>query len=444
MPTLAHKIRLDPTPDQIRYFKQAAGTARLVWNWALTEWNRQYAAGRKPHAAALKKQFNALKYEQFPWLKGIHRDAHSQPFADLADAWERFFKGQNKRPVLKKKGKVPDSFYVANDKFRIVERRVKLPKIGWVRMQEPLRWPGKILGGRVIREAEHWFFAVQVAVPDSVYYRSRTRDGVLGVDVGLKTFATLSTGEKIAGPQAHRRALRRVKIRQRAITRKMQAAKVSMGFAPSDPLPRGTRLPRSRNWIKAQTRVARTHGRITNIRQDFLHKTSTRLCRENQAIGIETLSVAGMMHNRRLARAVADQGLGQFFTLLQYKAIRYGTQIVTADRWFPSSKLCSTPGCGYVKSDLTLKDRSWTCPGCGVTHDRDHNAALNLYNLALHGLATPTALPVATRPARGATVADSSDIDGKVTPVRHEATPAGKPAASGQEEASAHNDAPTL
>jgi putative transposase len=297
MPTLAHKIRLDPTPDQIRYFKQAAGTARFVWNWALDAWNRQYAAGQKPHAATLKKSFHAQKYDQFPWLRDVHRDAHAHSFADLADAWQRFFMGQNNRPGLKKKGKPPDSFYVANDKFQIAGRRVKLPKIGWVCLQESLRFPGKILGGRVVREADQWFLAVSVSVPDSDYYRSHSGHGVEGVDVGITTFATLSTGEKITGPQAHRRALRRLKMRQRAITRKMQAAKLSIGLAPKAALPQGTRLPRSRNRRKAQNRLARTPLRIANIRSDFLHKTSTRLCRENQAIGIETLSVQGMMQN---------------------------------------------------------------------------------------------------------------------------------------------------
>ncbi len=136
----------------------------------------------------------------------------------------------------------------------------------------------------------------------------------------------------------------------------MPAAKVQIGLAPQDPLPKDTRLPRSQNWEKAKNHVARTH-----LRQDVLHKTSTRLCCETQAVGIETLSVQRMMANHRLARSIADQGFGRFFAMLQYKADRYGTQLIEADRWFPSSKLCSTPGCGYVKKDLTLKDRAWTC-----------------------------------------------------------------------------------
>ena len=275
---------------------------------------------------------------------------------------------------------------------------------------------------------------MQVNGPDAVYYRTRTDPGVEGVDVGVKTVATLSTREQITGPKAHRRAVRRWKIRQRAIPRKRQAAKTPIGLAPQDPLPQGTRLPRRRNGDKAPNHVARTQ-----LRQDFLPKTSTRLCRENQAVGIETLSVKGMMATHRLARSIADQGFGEFFALLQYQAPRYGTQLIEADRWFPSSKLCSTPGCGYVKKDLTLKDRTWTCPGCGVTPERDVNAAITL-----QGLATPTALPVATRPVRTAPGSGQPDIGGKVTPVRHEATPESLLSASGQEEFGDHHRSPNL
>ncbi|MCY0900521.1 MAG: zinc ribbon domain-containing protein [Firmicutes bacterium] len=156
-------------------------------------------------------------------------------------------------------------------------------------------------------------------------------------------------------------------------------------------------------------------------------------------MGIERLSVQGMLANHHLARSVADQGFGQFFRMLRYKAQRYGTQLVEADRWFPSSKLCSTPRCGYLKQDLTLNDRYWTCPVCGVTHDRDVNAANNL-----KGLATPTALPVATWAVTSTTVSLNTEIDGKVTPVRDEATPESSLSASGQEEAGDHNRAPTL
>lgn len=162
---LTHKIALKPTANQSDYFRKAAGTARFTWNWALTQWEQQYAAGHKPNAMALKKKFNAIKYTEFPWLKEMHRDSHAQPFANLAKAWNRFFaeikaKKAANEPRFKKKNKCRDSFYVANDKFRIEGESVILPKVGKVSMCELLRFPGKILGATVSRTAKRWFIAV--------------------------------------------------------------------------------------------------------------------------------------------------------------------------------------------------------------------------------------------------------------------------------------------
>ena len=178
---LSHQIRLDTKPAQRDYFARAAGTARRVWNWALAEWNRQVAAGQKPNAMALKKQFNRIKYSDpdwlnddgQPWLRTIHRDAHAQPFANLAKAWSRYFAqcrtGQPAhRPRFKKKGRCRDAFYVANDKFRIEGTAAVLPKVGRVQMREHLRWPGRIMAASVGRQADHWYLAVQVEVPDHV------------------------------------------------------------------------------------------------------------------------------------------------------------------------------------------------------------------------------------------------------------------------------------
>ncbi len=191
-----------------------------MWNWALAEWNRPYAAGQRPNARALKKQLNAVKYEQFPWLRDMHRDAHAQPFADLANAWQRDWKALQQerervaagarpsplrwdRPTFQKKGRTRDSFYIANDKFHVVGRRVNLPKIGWVALRAPLRFPGQILGARITRQADQWFLSIQVAVPDPVYYRHRQGDDSEGIDVGVKTCVTSSQGDKIAGPNVH-------------------------------------------------------------------------------------------------------------------------------------------------------------------------------------------------------------------------------------------------
>jgi len=445
---LTHKIALCPTPEQADYFKRACGTARKVWNWALAEWRRQYAAGGKPNAMSLKKQFNAIKYRDpewldedgQPWLKTIHRDAHAQPFAYLAKAWDRFFADIKAgkpahEPQFKKKGKCRDSFYVANDKFRVNGKTIRLPKVGEVAMAEALRFEGKILGATVSRTADRWFVAIQVEVPDPIFHCRRTGNGTVGVDLGVKAAATLSSGEVIEAPKPLKAALRRLRIRSRRLSRKMEAAKAAAGFEAH------ARLPVSNNRRKAAARLARLHARIANVRADFTHKLTTRLCRENQAVVIEDLHVKGMLANDRLARAISDVGFGMFRSQIEYKAKRYGTRLIIADRWYPSSRLCSV--CGWKNEALAPKDREWTCRGCGTHHDRDVNAALNLKRLA-----TATALPVASPSGNGGAATEEvsrlpakpvcalrtpSAAVGKVTPVRYDSTEE-----SGQEENRAH------
>ncbi len=194
-------------------------------------------------------------------------------------------------------------------------------------------------------------------------------------------------------------------------------------------MPKGTRLPVSNNRRKSAATLARLHARIANIRADFTHKLTTRLCRENQAVVIEDLHVKGMLANDKLARAISDVGFGMFRSQIEYKVKRYGTQLVIADRWYPSSRLCSN--CDWKNEALTLKDREWTCQQCGTHHDRDHNAALNLQRLA-----TATALPVASPTGNGGTASGMvPEAAGKVTPVRYDS---GQQDMSGQEKNGAH------
>lgn len=439
---LTHKIALCPTPAQADYFRRACGTARRVWNWALDQWNTQYAAGQKPNVMALKKQFNAIKYRDpqwldgngQPWLRDIHRDAHAQPFAHLGKAWGRFFADikagkQAHAPQFKKKGRCRDSFYVANDKFSLSGKTIGLPKIGEVALTEALRFEGKVLGATVSRTAQRWFVAVQVEVPDAQFHRTRTAQGVVGIDLGIKSAATLCSGETIEAPKPLKAALRRLKIRGRRVSRKLLAAKVAAGYGRNARLPKGVRLPVSNNRQKSSAAVARLHARIGHVRADFTHKLTTRLCRENQAVVIEDLHVKGMLANDKLARAISDVGFGMFRLQMEYKARRYETRLVVADRWYPSSRLCSV--CGRKNEALMLKDRDWTCGECGTHHDRDHNAALNLQRLA-----TATALPVASPTGNGGAASERvSGAAGKVTPVRDEC---GQQDTSGQEWNCAH------
>lgn len=424
---LSHKIRLKPTVEQAEYFKKACGTARFTWNWALAEWENDYKAGQKPNAMAIKKRFNATKYQEFPWIREIHRDAHARPFADLAKAWVKFFSDKKAnlpayRPRFKKKGRSRDSFYLANDKFSVNGKVARLPKIGDVAMSEALRFQGNILGATVSRTADRWFIAVQVDVPDGMAMRKRTGDAAVGVDLGVSTLCTLSHGEKIPAPKPLKKALRRLKIRSRAVSRKLEAAKQAVSIKKNGRIPKGTRLPVSNNQRRASLRLSRMHMRIADLRSDALHKLTSRLCRENQAVGLEDLNVKGIVMNEHLARAISDVGFGEFRRQMAYKAHLYGTTLVFADRWYPSSKLCSA--CGFKNETLKLSDRSWVCSCCGATHDRDINAAINLKRLA-----NETALPVASRTATyGTALGIFPGVVGKVTPVSYDAIQA-----SGQE-----------
>ena len=355
---LAHKIRLVPTPKQEAYFRRACGTARFTYNWALAEWKQQYAAGAKPNGVALKKQFNAIRREQYPWTYEVHRDCTARAFDHLQEAFRNFFRrvkagGKPGYPRFKKKGRSRDSFYIANDCFSVAVKYAKLPFVGAVKTREPLRWTGKITGGTVRREADSWFLVVQVDVGE--FRRPRTADGIVGVDLGIATTVTLSTGEKIDGPKALRAAMQRLQRLSRQHARKWKGSK---------------------NREKASAKLARLHRRIANIRMDWLHKVTTRLCRENQAIGIEDLNVQRMIRERGFGRSISDEAFGEFRRQLTYKAPIYDDEVHVADRFYASSKTCSD--CGEVVAMLPLSVREWACAACGSVHDRDENAAINL------------------------------------------------------------------
>ena len=349
----SHRIALEPTDEQRQQFVRAAGCARFAWNWALVEWNCQYKAGDKPTANRLKRQFNTMKRDAFPWLYESPKDANLQPFTYLHEAFQRFFRKLAKRPTLKKKGRCKDSFYVSNDKFRLDGKRVRLPRIGWMKMRESLRFDGKVVGATVSRIANRWFLSVQVET-EVFPSPSETQAAVVGVDLGIKHLAVLSDRRTFDNPKPLRRALRKLRRLNRRLHRKQKG---------------------SANRKKAAGGIARLHARIACLRQDVLHKLTTPLVRDYRHVVIEDLNVKGMLRNRRLARAVADVGFGELRRQLTYKADVEQTTVIMADRWFPSTKTCS--GCGAVK-DMPLSQREYVCHVCGMVEDRDLNAARNL------------------------------------------------------------------
>ena len=358
---LSHRIQLDPTFKQREYFAMACGTARFVWNLALAEWNRQYEAGEKPNGQKLRKEFNRNKYERFPWLCRLHRDCNSQPFANLDRSFKRMFKGTAKQPKFKKKGKSRDAFYIANDQFHYEDKKARIPKLGYVRMTEQLRFSGKIMSATVSRDADRWFISIQVDVGE---YGKTGGTDTIGVDLGIKIAAITSGGEEFASPKPLKKRLKKLARIQRRMSRQQKGSK---------------------NRQKTKTKLARLHAKISNIRKDVLHKMTTKLSRENQTIVIEDLNVKGMLANRKLSRAIIDIGFYEFRRQLEYKSAIFGTKIIIADRFYPSSKTCCE--CGWIKQDLTLKDRVFHCDSCGQSIDRDLNAAKNLRTLGLSGIA---------------------------------------------------------
>ena len=360
---LAHKVELNPTEEQRLYFARACGVARFAYNWALRQWMDKRAAGSKPNDPALRRQLNAIKESEFPWMSEVTKCAPQQAIRNLGTAFSRFFRQQSKHPRFQKKG-LHDSFRADNgppDKsssaVEVAGCSVFLPRIGEVRMKEALRFKGRVISCTISRVAHKWFASFQVEV-DHVL-PARENQAVVGVDLGVTVLATLSDGTVFENPKALRSQLRKLKRLQQAVARKRKG---------------------SANRRKACLKVAQLHYHIRCLRQDTLHKLTTFLVRNYAVIGIEHLNVSGMLKNRRLSRAIADVGFYEFRRQLEYKAKLYGVRVVVADRWFPSSKTCSE--CGCVKDSLSLSERMWTCAECGARHDRELNAACNLEIMA--------------------------------------------------------------
>ena len=355
---LSHRIALVPTAAQEALLRQAVGVSRFAYNWALVEWKRQYQTGEKPNEAALRRQLNAIKRQQFPWMLLVPKSVPQQAIKNCGAAFQRFFQKQSRYPKFKKKG-VRDAARLDNGPgtFQFDGQRMRLPVMGWVKLREELRFSGKPLSATVRRVADRWFVSVPVEVDlaESV----RESQAAVGIDLGVSTAATLSSGEKLAGPKALEAHLERLQRLSRWHSRKRKA---------------------SNNRRKSALRLARLHARIWNARQDWLHQTTTRVVRQFGVIGIEDLHVRGMMANRKLARKIADIGFHEFRRQLEYKARLYGAELVTASRWFPSSKMCSE--CGRIVEELPLSLREWTCE-CGAFHDREINGAKNLCRYAV-------------------------------------------------------------
>lgn len=355
---LAHKIRLRPTKRQEQYFQKACGITRFAYNWGLEEWKRVYEGGEKPTVLKINAKFTKIKKYQFPWILEVTKCAPERAFINLGYAFACFFtrvksgKLEKGYPKFHKKG-IRDSFYMANNVFRLKDRAIYVPKLGWVKMREALRFSGKILSATISRIADKWFVSVTVEIPNPP--KTCESQEVVGVDLGIKTLATLSNGQQFFAPKPLKKYLKKLKRMSRWLSRKQKGSK---------------------NRAKARMELARLYYKISCIREDFLHKLTSLLTKQFGTIVIEDLNVFGMMKNRHLSRAISDLGWGDLRRQLEYKTGLYGSKIKVVDRFFPSSKTCSE--CGCIKDNLKLSDRIYKCEHCGFEIDRDLNAAINL------------------------------------------------------------------
>ena len=366
----AYKTELDLNNRQMTACRQHAGAARWAYNWGLRIKQERYTASkRSPTAIDLHRELNGLKKAEIPWMYEVSKCTPQEALWNLDAAFQQFFR----RCALKKQGKWQGKLGYPRFKtkkrglgsFRLTgsivvsDTAIVLPRLGRLRLKEREYLPTsgvKILSATVSEQAGHWYVSLQVeeelAVPENT-------GPVVGIDLGIKTLATLSDGTVIPNPRHLKRRIKKLKRLQRVVSRRQKG---------------------SHNRKKAVRKLATLHRQITNQRRNTLHQVTTRLAKTKSILVIENLNVSGMLKNHHLAQAIGDVGWYEFKRQLLYKANWYGARVILADRWEPSSKTCSE--CGWLDADLTLSDRIFHCEQCGLVRDRDLNAAINLLQLA--------------------------------------------------------------
>ncbi len=377
----AYKVRAYPDQAQEAILNRTLGCVRLVWNKTLAERQRRYTVEQV--STSYKQTDAALtdwkRSDDLAFLNEVSSVPLQQTLRHQHTAFSNFFKGRARYPKFKSRNGKQSAHYTRS------AFRMKPDGLWLAKTSSPLRlvwsWPDVDMAGLnptmvvISREPDgRWFATLCVDQPDPAPAAPTGQS--VGVDLGIKDFATLSTGETIPNPRhlaRHERGLRR---HQKRLAR----------------MKRG-----SNNRAKQRVKVARKHARVRDARRDFLHKTSTALVRANDVIAVEDLNVTGMVRNRSLAKSISDVGWGEFRAMLAYKAEQSGKRLAVIDRWYPSTKTCSV--CGYLLASISLGTRRWTCPGCGTRHDRDVNAAKNI--LVAAGLAeTQNACGADVRPVR--------------------------------------------
>jgi putative transposase len=353
----AYKFRFYPTPQQAEVLARTFGCARFAYNHMLRQrTDAWFQRMEKVNYNQTSAMLTALKKTpEHAWLNEVSSVPVQQSLRHLQTAFSNFFARRAGYPAFKHKDGAQAAEYTTSA-FKWDGKALKLAKMDKslnIRFSRTLPKAVVVSTVTVSKDTANRYF-VSMLCTDQVTARNKAA-GKVGIDLGLTHFAILSTGEKVAAPNTFRRNETRLAKLQRRLAKKQKG---------------------SANRRKARLKVARLHAKITDSRRDFLHKLSTRLINENQVIVIESLAVSNMQKNRCLSKSISDAGWSEFVRQLEYKAHWYGRELIGIDKWYPSSKRCS--GCGHTAKAMPLKVREWTCPECGIIHDRDINAARNV------------------------------------------------------------------
>ena len=373
------KVRLKPNNKQTTRLFQFAGCSRFAYNWAITREQENYKLGNKfLYDNELRKEFTQLKkLPEYKWLNEVSNNVTKQAIKDACDAYNRFFKGQCQYPNFKSRKHSTPSFYQDNMKIQFTDTHVKVEKLStskksnkqklnWIRLCEKGRIPTdcKYVNPRFTYDGLYWYVSVGIEVGDNI---TIPKDEGIGIDLGIKDLAICSDGiiyGNINKTQKVKKLEKRKRRLQRSISRKYEKNK------------KGGSYCKTSNIIKREKELLKITKRLTNIRQNHRHQTTSEIIkREPSFICIEDLNVSGMMKNKHLSKAIQEQGFYEFRRQIEYKAKWNNIPVIIADRFFPSSKLCSC--CGNIKKDLKLSDRIYKCD-CGNIIDRDFQASLNL------------------------------------------------------------------
>ena len=368
---LAKKVRLYPSEIQEQKLWKSVGTARFIYNWTLARQEENYKNGGKFISDnELRKEITQLKKTELVWLNEVSNNVAKQSVKDACDSYKRFFKGLSDKPRFKSRRKSKKSFYNDNCKLKVKEGKlVNIEKVGWIKTNEQLPIGVKYSNPRISYDNKYWYLSVGIEQEEVV---EELTDISLGVDLGLKDLAICSDGrvyKNINKSHIVRKIEKKLRRLQRQVSRKYENNK------------KGKEYVKTSNIIKLEKQIQQIHRILANIRNNYLHQTTTSIVKTKPyRVVIEDLNVKGMMKNKHLSDAIRKQGFYEFKRQLEYKCKFRGIELVVVDRFYPSSKTCSQ--CGEIKKDLKLKDRVYKC-SCGLSIDRDLNASINLSNYKL-------------------------------------------------------------